>query len=193
MSDPSTRADAYAGSGALQRVRKAATSSIEVYDAGGSDGMSAGDFIVGWGSMVRHARCTPPCTPCAHAPRHGPRRISSQPGVNHFRSAESSPSTCWRPSRCLLCRPSPRMACYGGRTRTAPPHTPCIHLPSPTCSLSTTQPTVYTRGPIILSMHTCTHPSSSSSSSSSRSSSSSDQRIPTPRTLSYALRSSVVV
>ena len=46
-------ADRYGGYGALQRVRKTESQQWEVYDAGGSDGQSAGDFIVGWGSLVR--------------------------------------------------------------------------------------------------------------------------------------------
>ena len=76
MAEQSSGADAYAGAGAFQRVRKAASSRAEVYDAGASDGMSAGDFIVGWGSMVRRARHAARRTPCNGAPRRAPRRTS---------------------------------------------------------------------------------------------------------------------
>ena len=47
----------YGGAGANQRVRLVANGEWETYDAGESEGTSAGDFIVSWGSQVRHPRC----------------------------------------------------------------------------------------------------------------------------------------
>ena len=42
----------FEGIGAYQRYRRRDDESWEVYDAGGSDGKTSGEFIVGWGSVV---------------------------------------------------------------------------------------------------------------------------------------------
>ena len=47
--------DRYGGAGPLQRAKLNPSGTCEVYDAGESDGNSASEFPVGWGSIVRPA------------------------------------------------------------------------------------------------------------------------------------------
>ena len=54
-SDPVASGMDFNGHEAQARIRRGAGNVWEVYDAGESEGVSAGTFIVGWGSLVRCA------------------------------------------------------------------------------------------------------------------------------------------
>ena len=66
----------FGGSKPYSRVKHVGGDDYEIYDAGQSDGISAGEFVAGWGAMVR-ARPRPIPALAAPAPLHWSARVAA--------------------------------------------------------------------------------------------------------------------